>query len=84
MVEFLGGPLAKLPFGVKPTMDLSTSRGHFTDYTYTEAVPDGIEGHWRAQFDLVVDGTDPVELKCTLKNGAETLSEVWAFQYHPF
>jgi glucans biosynthesis protein len=84
MVEFLGGPLEKLPFGVKPQMDLSTSRGHFTEYKYTEAVPDGVAGHWRAQFDLVVDGTDPVELKCVLKNGEEVLSEVWAFQYHPF
>jgi glucans biosynthesis protein len=84
MVEFLGGPLVDLPFGTKPTMDLSTSRGHFTDYQYTEAVPDGVAGHWRAQFDLVVDGTDPVELKCILKNGSQVLSEVWAFQYHPF
>ncbi len=84
MVEFLGGPLEKLPFGVKPTMELSTSRGHFTDYQYTEAVPDGVSGHWRAQFDLVVDGSDPVELKCVLKQGEQTLSEVWAFQYHPF
>ena len=84
MVEFLGGPLETLPFGVKPSMELSTSRGHFTDYQYTEAVPDGVNGHWRAQFDLVVDGADPVELKCILKNGDQPLSEVWAFQYHPF
>ena len=84
MVEFLGGPLESLPFGTKPTMELSTSRGHFTDYQYTEAVPDGVNGHWRAQFDLVVDGKDPVELKCVLKNGDAALSEVWAFQYHPF
>lgn len=84
MIEFLGGPLDSLPFGVKPSMELSTSRGRFTDYQYTEAVPDGVNGHWRAQFDLVVDGLDPVELQCTLKNGEQALSEVWAFQYHPF
>ena len=84
MVEFLGGPLEKLPFGVNPKMDLWSSRGHFTDYLYTEAVPDGVNGHWRAQFDLVVDGSDPVEMRCFLKNGDERLSETWAFQYHPF
>ena len=84
MVEFLGGPLEKLPFGVKPQMALWSSRGHFTDYQYTEAVPDGVKGHWRAQFDLVVDGADPVEMRCFLKNGDELLSETWAFQYHPF
>ncbi len=84
MVEFLGGPLATLPFGVKPEAVLSTSRGHFTPYLYTEAVPDGLAGHWRAQFDLVVEGTDPVELRCHLKNDNEVLTEIWAFQYHPF
>ncbi len=84
MVEFLGGPLERLPFGVKPVPALSTSRGYFTDYVYTEAVPDGVNGHWRAQFDLVVDGTDPVELRCALKNGEEILTETWLFQYRPF
>ena len=84
MVEFLGGPLSTLPFGVKPEMSLWTSRGHFTDYQYTEAVPDGVSGHWRAQFDLVVDGPDPVEMRCFLKSGDKLLSETWAFQYHPF
>ena len=84
MVEFLGGPLAKLPFGVKPQMNLWSSRGSFTDYQYTEAVPDGVAGHWRAQFDLVVSGSDPVEMRCILMNGEHRLSETWAFQYHPF
>ncbi len=83
MVEFLGGPLASLPFGVKPTAKLSTSRGHFTDYLYTEAVPDGVPGHWRAQFDLVVDGAEPVEMRCRLEHDGDVLSETWAFQYHP-
>ena len=83
MVEFLGGPLEHLPFGVKPEAVLYTSRGHFTSYLYTEAVPDGVNGHWRAQFDLVVDGTDPVEMRCHLKTGNDILTETWAFQYHP-
>ncbi|UDL95868.1 glucan biosynthesis protein D [Lichenihabitans sp. PAMC28606] len=84
MVEFLGGPLENLPFGVKPEAVLNTSRGTFTPYVYTEAVPDGVNGHWRAQFDLVVDGTDPVEMRCYLKMGNDILTETWAFQYHPF
>jgi glucans biosynthesis protein len=47
-------------------------------------VPDGVAGHWRAQFDLIVGGTDPVELRAFLKSGGETLTESWLFQYHPF
>ena len=84
MVEFLGGPLRDLPFGAKPELVVSASRGTFGPYQLIEAVPDGVAGHWRAQFDLAVDGTDPVELRAFLKSGGETLTETWMFQYHPF
>ena len=83
VVEFLGGPLASLPFGVKPEAQLSASRGTFS-YVFTEAVPDGVNGHWRASFDLTVDGNDPVDLRLFLKSGDKTLSETWLYQYHPF
>ena len=83
MVEFLGGPLETIAFGVKPEPVLDASRGSFS-YIYAEAVPDGIAGHWRAQFDLTVDGGEPVEMRCYLKAGDQVLTETWAFQYHPF
>jgi glucans biosynthesis protein len=83
MIEFLGGPLTNLPFGVKPEPVLWASRGAFS-YIFTEAVPDGVPGHWRAQFDLTVSGTEPVEMRLFLKNGAQVLSETWLYQYHPF
>ena len=85
LVEFLGGPLINVPFGVKPEMVLSASRGRFTDYQLVEAVPDSVAGHWRAQFDLAdVEGTDPVEVKLQLKLDGKIASETWMFQYHPF
>jgi len=85
MVEFKGAPLEKLPDGVHPEAVLSTSRGALS-YVFTEAVPNGIAGHWRAQFDLTVDGTEPVELRLLLhdKDNRQALSETWLFQYHPF
>jgi glucans biosynthesis protein len=83
MVEFLGGPLEKLPFGVKPEPVLWASRGTFS-YIFTEAVSDGVAGHWRAQFDLTVEGSDPVEMRLFLRNADKVLSENWLFQYHPF
>jgi len=79
MVEFLGGPLAGLPFGVKPEAVLSASRGKFS-YVFTEAVPNGVAGHWRAQFDFTAEGNDPVEMRLYLKNGDQTLSETWLYQ----
>ena len=85
LVEFLGGPLVDLPFGVKPEMVLQASRGQFTDYRVMEAVPDSIPGHWRAQFDLAgVEGTDPVEMRVQLTVAGKLASETWLFQYHPF
>jgi glucans biosynthesis protein len=85
MVEFLGGPLSTLPYGVTPEAVVNASRGTFGLYKLTEAVPDGVPGHWRTQFDLAdVEGPDPVELQCYLRNGVERLTETWMFQYHPF
>ena len=83
MVEFLGKPLADLPYGEKPEAVLTASRGTFS-YIYTEAVPDDVPGHWRAQFDLTVAGDEPVEVRLFLRAGSAILSETWAFQYHPF
>jgi periplasmic glucans biosynthesis protein len=83
MIEFLGGPLENLPFGVKPEPVLWASRGEFS-YIYTEAVFDNVPGHWRAQFDLTVTGEEPVEMRVFLKNGDAVLTEQWLYQYHPF
>jgi glucans biosynthesis protein len=84
MVEFQGGPLADVAFGLKPEPELSASRGAFTQYQLVEPVPDGIPGHWRVQFDLMAEGHEPVELRCVLKLKGEVVTETWMFQYHPF
>jgi periplasmic glucans biosynthesis protein len=82
LVEFKGGPLADIPFGVKPEAVLSASRGTFS-YVFTEAVPNDVPGHWRAQFDLTATGNEPVELRCFLKAGDRVLTESWLYQYWP-
>ena len=85
LVEFLGGPLKTLPSGVKPEMALKASRGQAGANSLIEAVPDGVPGHWRVQFDLAgVQGAEPVELKLQLTVGGKVASETWNFQYHPF
>lgn len=85
VIEFLGGPLASLPYGVRPEIVVSASRGSLQGYRIVEAVSDNVPGHWRVEFDLTVDVTpDPVELRCFLQSGGQTLTETWMFQYHPF
>jgi periplasmic glucans biosynthesis protein len=83
MLEFKGKPLESIPFGVTPEVVLWSSRGTFS-YIRTEAVPNDVPGHWRAQFDLTVSGTDPVEMRCYLRSAKEVLSETWMYQYWPF
>ena len=38
---------------------------------------------WRVTFDLMAEGNEPVELRCYLKKGEETLTETWAYQFLP-
>lgn len=83
MVEFIGKPLESLPFGVKPELVLTAARGKFS-YIFAEPVPNGVPGHWRAQFDFTPEGTEPVDMRLFLKNGDQTLSETWLYQYQPF
>jgi periplasmic glucans biosynthesis protein len=81
VVEFLGGRLATLPYGTKPQPVLSTTSGSFSD-VFTEAVPDSVPGHWRAQFDFTAAATDVVDMRLYLKNAEQTLSETWLYQHH--
>lgn len=82
IVEFLGGPLAKLGFGERPEAVVSASAGQLSDI-FTEAVPDGVIGHWRAQFDFAPPGAEPVELRLFLRQNGQPLSETWLYQFHP-
>jgi glucans biosynthesis protein len=82
LIEFAGGPLKDMPAGTLPEPVLTASRGAFS-YIRTEAVPNDVPGHWRAQFDLTAPGTEPVELRCYLRSGDQILSETWLYQYHP-
>lgn len=79
VVEFLGGELPNLPFGVKPEAVLSAASGSFS-HVFTEAVPDGIAGHWRAQFDFIPTGPGAVDLRLYLRSNGQPLSETWIYQ----
>jgi periplasmic glucans biosynthesis protein len=83
MVEFLGGPLANLPFGVRPEPVVTASRGTFGAYRNTEPVPNGVSGHWRTQFDLATTGSEPVDMRLFLRVGDQIMTETWLYQYHP-
>lgn len=82
MVEFIGAPLENLPYGVKPEAVLSAGSGSFS-YVFTEAVPNNVRGHWRAQFDFTPQGPTPVDLRLYLRLNGEPLSETWIYHHIP-
>ncbi len=83
LIEFLGGPLGALPFGVRPEAVITLSRGRLAPYRKMEPVPNGVSGHWRTSFDVEIAGTEPVDLRLFLRLGERVLSETWLYQYHP-
>jgi glucans biosynthesis protein len=82
VVEFVGTPLANLPPGIKPEPIVWVSRGTVSD-AFTESVPDGVPGRWRAQFDFGVTGNEPVEMRLFLRIDDRVLSETWLYQHVP-
>jgi periplasmic glucans biosynthesis protein len=82
VVEFQGGVLATLPAGVLPKAMLWAPSGTFS-YVSTEAVPDGVLGHWRAQFNFTPASAERVDIRLFLKLGERTLSETWLYQFQP-
>lgn len=82
-VEFTGGPLKTLSYGVIPEAIVTASRGELSRI-YTQPVPDGVSGHWRAFFDLKAEGKEPVELRLYLRNKGKTLTNTWLYRYLPF
>lgn len=87
VIDFEGGQLADLHDGDGVEAIVSASRGEVR----TSRGEDGkaatwrIKGteRWRAYFDLFVSEPGPVDLRCYLKRGEETLSETWIYQYLP-
>ena len=81
-VEFMGGTLANLPFGVLPEPAIWVGRGT-TSLIQMEAVPDDVPGHWRLFFDLTVEGEEPVDMRVFLRQGNTVLSETWLYLFEP-
>jgi glucans biosynthesis protein len=80
VVEFEGKALEALAKSDKPSAEISASRGKVT---FLFAEPVGTTKLWRAQFDLTVDGKEPVELRLYLRKGSTPLTETWLYQFEP-
>jgi periplasmic glucans biosynthesis protein len=80
VIDFEGGPLEGMAPRFDVTPVVTTSHGT-VDNAYVIKVV-GTD-KWRALFDLTTDGKEPVDLRCFLRLGEDTLSETWIYQYLP-
>ncbi|MEJ1160014.1 glucan biosynthesis protein [Prosthecomicrobium sp. N25] len=80
VIEFGGGALDQLPKDVTPTPVITPARGTVSSI-FVETT--SWSKNWRLQFDLAVEGADPVDIRAFLKNGETALTETWLFQLHP-
>ncbi len=80
VVDFAGGPLAKMAARFDVTPVIVVSRGTVGNAYVIKVV--GTD-YWRALFDVTIDGTQPVDLRLFLRLGDKTLTETWLYQYFP-
>jgi len=80
VVDFEGGPLSQMAARYDVTPVVSVSRGR-VDNAYVIKVVG--TSRWRAFFDVDTGGKDPLNLRCYLRLGNQTLSETWLYQYFP-
>lgn len=80
VIDFAGGPLAKMAprYDIEPVVTLS--RGNIENPYVIKIVG---TRHWRAFFDVRLDGRQPVDMRCYLRLKGETLSETWLYQFFP-
>ena len=83
MVEFIGGPLANLPFGVKPEPVLTSPQRQLLVHLHrgrarrrARPLARAVRPHG--------GGLEPVDMRLYLRNGNQTLSETWLYQFQPF
>jgi len=80
VIDFAGGPLASMQQRFDVTPVVTHSRGR-VDNAYVIKVV-GTD-RWRALFDLATEGDEPIDLRCYLRLGDETLTETWLYQWMP-
>lgn len=80
VLDFKGGRFEQLPWETKVEPVISSSRGTIS-HAAARPVVDG--DTWRCNFDLSVEGKDPVDLRLYLKDSKGALTETWIYQYTP-
>ncbi|RUQ34732.1 MAG: glucan biosynthesis protein D [Candidatus Competibacteraceae bacterium] len=80
VIDFQGGRLNQLPKDAKPEVMITTSRGQLSDVAARPILETDL---WRCHFDLSASGSEPVDLRCYLRDAQGALTETWLYQWSP-
>ncbi|HRC73103.1 MAG TPA: glucan biosynthesis protein [Candidatus Competibacter sp.] len=79
-IDFAGGPLDQIDRKEPVELIASTTRGHLRSpgaFQVTGA------RRWRADFEIELEGGEPIDLRAYLRLGEQALSETWLYQFIP-
>ena len=80
VLDFQGGRLAQLPKDATVEAVVIASRGEIREVAARPILESKL---WRCHFDLVASGSEPVDLRCYLRDANGALSETWLYQWSP-
>jgi periplasmic glucans biosynthesis protein len=78
VIDFQGGQVKDLPADAPVEAAMAIANGEVTQLITRK---NDVTSGWRVSFDLHPGGSDPVELRCTLRLGDKALSETWVYQW---
>ncbi len=81
VIDFQGKVFSGLGRDDGVDLVITTSRGDVSN-SYNHPVVDQ-SLRWRAFFDILASGTEPVDLRAFLRKGDKALTETWIYQYFP-
>ncbi|MBX9684379.1 MAG: glucan biosynthesis protein, partial [Hyphomicrobium sp.] len=81
VIDFQGKVFSGLGRDDGVELVITTSRGDVSN-SYNHPVVDQ-SLRWRAFFDILASGTEPVDLRAYLRKGDKALTETWIYQYFP-
>lgn len=79
-IDFAGGPLEHLDSKEPVQLIASVSRGHLRSPGAFQVTG---TRRWRADFEVELEGGEPIDLRAYLRLGEQALSETWLYQFFP-
>ena len=79
-IDFTGGPLEQLDQKAPVELVVSTSRGNLRSPGAFQVAG---TRRWRADFEIELEGGEPIDLRAYLRLNDQALSETWLYQFIP-